>query len=108
MKLTFTNIRWRNTDDSDVFNMHAIISIELDMDSNVVTIICASNTYKSPFYGLTYGGGVTHFEFTTMHPYNFGEYIDIAIFESTSKVCVVNHCASIPNNFTNKCRTFCS
>lgn len=57
MKTTFTNINWRNLDDSNVFNMHAIKSIELDTDSNIVTITCATNTFSAPFYGLTYGGG---------------------------------------------------
>lgn len=107
MKLTFTNIQWRSIDDSDIFNMHALRSIELDTDNNIVTINCATNSYKSPYYGMTYGGGVTHFEFTAMHPYDFGKYIEIAIFESTSKVCIANHCGKVPAFFENKCKNFC-
>lgn len=107
MKLTFTNINWRNSDDSNVFNMHAINNIELDTDNGIVTINCATNTYKSPFCNLTYGGGFTHFEFTAMHPYDFGKYIEIAIFESTSKVCIANHCGKVDAWFENKCKNFC-
>lgn len=107
MKITFTDIYWRNNDDSEVFNMHAIRSVELDTDNSIVTIVCATNTYKSPYYGLTYGGGFTHFEFTCMHPYAFGEYIEVAIFEATSKVCVAHHCSKVPDYFENKCKNFC-
>lgn len=106
MKTTFTNINWRNSDDSNVFNMHAIKSIELDTDSNIVTITCATNTFSAPFYGLTYGGGVTHWEFTTKHPYSIGEYIEVAIFESTSKVCITHHCGQVPAWFEYKCKTY--
>ena len=107
MKLTFTDISWRNNDDSEVFNMHAIQSVELDTDNDIVTIVGATNTYKSPYSGLTYGGGVTHFEFTCMRPYATGEYISIAIFEATSKVCVAHHCGKVPAYFENKCKNFC-
>ena len=107
MKTTFKNISWRNSDDSDVFNMHGIRSIELDSDRSIVTITCATNTFSAPFYGLTYGGGVTHWEFTTAHPYNKGEYIEIAILESTSKVCVARHRETVPSWFENKCKNYC-
>jgi len=107
MKIRFTDIHWRNNDDSDVFNMHAIQSVELDTDKSIITIVCATNTYISPYYGLTYGGGVTHFEFTCMHPYRFGEYIEIAIFEATNSVCVAHHCGEVPDYFKNKCKNFC-
>lgn len=107
MTITFNKIQWRNSEDSDIFNLHAIRSIELDTENNVVTIVGATNTYKSPFYGLTYGGGVTHFEFTAMHPYDFGKYIEIAIFESNGKVAVANHCGDVPAWFKNKCKNFC-
>lgn len=107
MIITFNKIQWRNSADCDVLNMHAINSIELDTDNNVVTIVCATNTYKSPFYGLTYGGGSTHFEFTAMHPYDFGCYIEIAIFEGTNKVAIVAHSSKVPAWFENKCKNFC-
>lgn len=106
MKTIFKNINWRNSDDSNVFNMHAIKNIEFDTDNRIVTITCATNTFSAPFYGLIYGGGVTHWEFTTMHPYNVGEYIDVAIFESTSKVCIAHHCGKVPAWFENKCKTY--
>lgn len=106
MIITFKNIQWRNTDDSDVFNIHALRSIKIDTDNNVVIIVGATNTYKLPFYGLTYGGGIKHFEFTAMHPYDFGKYIEIAIFESTNKVAVTTHASTVPSWFANKCKAF--
>ena len=106
MKTIFKNINWRNSDDSDVFNMHAIKNIEFDTDNRIVTITCATNTFSAPFYGLIYGEGLTHWTFTTMHPYNVGEYIDVAIFESTSKVGIAHHCGQVPAWFENKCKTY--
>lgn len=106
MKITFTNINWRNSDDSNIFNMHSIKSIELDTDVNIVTITGTTNTFSAPFCSLSYGGGVTHWEFTTKHPYSIGEYIEVAIFESTSKVCIAHHCGQVPAWFEYKCKTY--
>ena len=106
MKVTFTDVHWRNSDDSDMFNIHAIQSIELDIDKSLVTIVGATGTYKSPFCHLTYGGGVTHFEILCMHPFHMGEYINIAIFEYKGAVCTAHYSGSIDGWFDYRCRTF--
>lgn len=109
MKLTFTDVSWRNSDDSDVFNIHAIKSIELDTKENIITIVCACGTYKSPYCNFTYGGGVTHYEFTAMRPgCNKIEYINIAIFENTNKVCVAAGPTKVPKWFAIRCKWFCA
>ena len=69
MQITFTKIHWRSQDDSDVFNMHAIKSIMLDTTRGIITIEGTTNTFSAPYCELTYGGGVTHFELLTKHPY---------------------------------------
>lgn len=108
MKLTFSDVAWRNGDDSDVFNIHAIKSIELDTTHNIVTIIGASGTYKSPYCNFHYGGGVTHYEFTTVRPYCYNtEYINIAVFDNTSKVCVAAGPPNVPEWFAIRCKQFC-
>jgi len=108
MKITLTDIYWRNSDDSNVFNIHAIQSIELDEDTGIVTITGTSGTYKSPYCHLTYGGGVTHFEFTCMRPYSTTlEYIDVAVFQHKGAVAVAcgpKHCDEW---FENRCRNYC-
>lgn len=103
--ITFTDIHWRNSDDSDVFNLHAVNSIELNPTKNVVTINCAAGKYQAPYYGFTYGGGVVHAEFTTKHPYE-DRYISIAIFEFNGAVCVASHSDNVPAWFKNKCKNF--
>ena len=105
MTITFTDIHWRNSDDSDVFNIHAIKSITLK--DGIVTIEGTSGKFAAPFYGLTYGGGITHYEFVTVHPYYHKEYISIAIFVDTAKVCVVSHSSNVPAWFENKCNNYC-
>ena len=105
MKISFTDIHWRNQDDSDVFNMHAIKSMTLDTTTSILTIEGTTNTFSAPFCELTYGGGVTHFELLTKHPYETGEYINIAVFESTNAVCVAHHSHHVPTWFENKCKT---
>lgn len=105
MKVTFTDIEWRN-DDAEVFNLHAIKSITLEgMDSGIIEIECAAGKFKAPYCNLRYGGGVNHFELLTKHPYEIGTYINIAIFENV--VCVA-HCSRscVPEWFDYKCRTY--
>lgn len=106
MQITFTNVHWRNQDDSNVFNMHAIKSMTLNTNNSILTIECATNTFSAPFCELTYGGGVTHFELLTKHPHEIGEYINIAVFESTNAVCVAHHSHNVPAWFENKCKTY--
>lgn len=103
--ITFTNIRWRNQNDSDTFNMHALESIKLDgMEQGIVEVKCACNTFKAPYYKLRFGGGIEHFTLITKHPYEIGKFIEIAIFDD----CV----AVVPANdtqepwFEYKCRTY--
>lgn len=105
MKVTFTDLHWRK-DDADVFNIHALNSIKLEgMDSGVVTFYGAAGTIFLPYCNLHYGGGVSHFEFTTRHPYNVDEYINIAIFENT--VCIAPCSkACVPEWFKNKSKTW--
>lgn len=106
MKVTFTDIQWRNNDDMDVFNAHALESIELEgLESGIVTIKCAANTFKAPYCDLTFGGGFTHYEFKTKHPFEIGAYILIAIF--SGRVCVA-HCDNVLIKpwFDYKCRTY--
>lgn len=109
MKITLTDIRWRKQEDSEVFNFHAIQSIELDEDTHVVTIVGTYGTYKSPYCNLTYGGGVTHFEFTCARPYvAFFELINIAVFQHKGFVAVAagpKHCDA---GFEYRCRTYCA
>lgn len=107
MNLTFTDIHWHDNETSSIFNMHAIKSITLDTDKDVVTIECINNTYKSPYCNFKYGGGITHYEFTCMHPYNINSYIAIVIFEFNGHVRVINESLSIPEYFKNKCKYFC-
>lgn len=103
--IAFTDIRWRNQNDSDTFNMHALESIKLDgMEQGIVEIKCTCNTFKAPYYKLRFGGGIEHFTLITKHPYEIGKFIEIAIFED----CV----AVVPANntqepwFEYKCRTY--
>lgn len=108
MKITLTDVHWRNSDDSDVFNIHGIQSIELDENSGIVTITGATGIYKSPYCHLTYGGGITHFEFTCMRPYSaILEYINVAVFQHNGVVAVAcgpKHCDSW---FEHRCQTAC-
>lgn len=103
--ITFTNIRWRNQDDSDIFNMHALKSIKLDgMKQGIMEIECAYNTFKAPYYQLHFGGGIEHFTFVTKHPHKIGKFIEIAIFD--------DRVAVVPANYTQepwfeyKCKTY--
>ena len=106
MKTTFTDINWRNNDDMNIFNLHALKSITLDgFTSGVVTIEGVSGKFQAPYYDLTFGGGVDHYEFKTKHPYQIGEYLFIAIFDG--KVATA-HCESylVNSSFQYRCRTF--
>jgi hypothetical protein len=107
MKAIFTDIHWRNSDDSDVLNMHAIKSIELE--NGICTITCATGIYKSPYADLTFGGGVEHISFVVMIPYSKTlEWMEIAIFTSSSKVAIVPHSKYKEGHwFYNKCKRFC-
>lgn len=106
MKSVFYNIRWRNEDDKEVFNLHALESIELDFETKIVTIKCAAGRYQSPFGNYRYGGGVAHLSFTCAKPYSTEfEGIEIAIFDN-GRVAVVNE-AVVPSWLKAKFRTFC-
>lgn len=101
----FENIHWRNSEDSSVFNIHAIKEIILDgMSQGIVTIKGETNTFVAPYYKLSFGGGIEHFSFVTKHPYEMGNYIEIAIFEN--KVCVCEANKTQEPWFEYKCRTF--
>lgn len=105
MILTFTNIHWRNQDDRDVFNMHAIQNIVLDTEQRTVKITCATNSYKSPYCDFQFIGALPRHELTAMHPYEQNHYINIVIFEN-GRVAILplNH---VPAWFENKCKHFC-
>lgn len=90
--ITFTNIRWRSQNDADIFDLDALRSIELDgLSQGIVTITGASGTFKAPYYKLRFGGGIDHFTFITKHPYEVGEYIEIAIFDDCVAVVPANN-----------------
>ena len=104
--MTITDIVWRNQNDSDVFNLHALISITLsDLESGIVTIEGLSGRFKAPFCQLHLGGGFTHLEFLTKHPYQQGEYINIAVFDKVVAIAHCPHCC-VPGWFDHKCRTY--
>ena len=107
MKVTFTNINWRNSEDSEVFNISDIKSITLEgMENGIITIEGIAGTFKAPYCKLHFGGGVAHYEIITNHPYDVNRFLNIAIFEN--KVCVANAVQSaIDDWFRNKCRKFC-
>lgn len=107
MKVTFTDVNWRNSEDNEVFNISNIKSITLEgMKNGIITIEGESNTFKAPYCNLHFGGGVEHYELTTSHPYDCSHFINIAIFEN--KVCIANAVQStIDEWFKNKCKNFC-
>lgn len=107
MKVTFTGIHWRNQEDSDVFNLHAIKSITLEgMKQGIITIEGISNTFHAPYCDLHFGGGVDHYELITAHPYEPNCFINIAIFENVVCVASVNQ-GTVDDWFKNKCKRFC-
>lgn len=98
MKITFKDIRWRHREDSDVFNIHGIKEISLDFESKEIYIKGVVG-YIAPFCDFHYGGGISHFELTTLHPYEIDTYIQIAIFDSgVVAICSANK-ASVPAYF---------
>lgn len=104
MKVTFTEIYWRNTEDSEVFNMHALESITLEgAGTGILTIECEYGVFQAPYCDLRFGGGVEHFELTTAHPYWNGRFINIAIFEN--KVCI-RKAFPVEAWFKSKCEAF--
>ena len=107
MIITFTDIRWRNKDDSDVFNMHAIQSIALDTEQGTVKITCATNSYKSPYCDFQFIGALPRHELTAMHPYEQNRYINTATFENGRVAVVPLINEHVPNWFENKCKRFC-
>jgi hypothetical protein len=106
MKITFTEVHWRNSDDSGIFNIRTIQSIELNTDNSIVTVIGDTGKYKSPFCNLTYGGGLPHFKILCYHPYHMGEYINLTIFERNGAVCVTPYSGELDGWFDYMCRTF--
>lgn len=89
--ITFTNIRWRNQNDADIFGFRTLKSIELDgLSQGIVTITGVARTFKVPYYKLRFGGGIDHFTFITKHPYEIGKYVEIAIFEDVVAVVPAN------------------
>lgn len=105
MKVTFTDVHWRNSDDSDTFNIHAIQSIELDIDKSIVTIVGVAGTYKSAFCHLTYGGGIPHFDILCVHPVHMHDYINLGIFAHNGMVCTAHYRSTIDSWFAHRCQT---
>ena len=107
MKVTFTDIHWRNREDSEVFNLHAIKSITLEgMKQGIITIEGVGNSFHAPYCDLHFGGGVDHYELTTAHPYEPNCFINIAIFENV--VCVASRSQkTVDSWFKSKCKNFC-
>lgn len=104
MKVKFTDIYWRNTEDSEVFNMHALESITLEgAGTGILTVKCACGVSQAPYCDLRFGGGVEHFELTTAHPHECGRFINIAIFEN--KVCI-REALPVEAWFKSKCEAF--
>lgn len=90
--ITFTNINWRCLNDANIFGFRTLKSIELDgLSQGVVTIIGDAGKFKAPYYKLNFGGGIEHFSFITKHPYEVGEYIEIAIFDDCVAVVPANN-----------------
>ena len=53
MKVIFTDINWRNSEDNEVFNISNIKSITLEgMKNGIITIEGESNTFKAPYCNL--------------------------------------------------------
>lgn len=107
MIITFTGVQWRNSDDCDVFNMHAIQKIELNIAEGTITITCATNSYKSPYCNYSFIGALPRHELTAMHPYEQNRYINIAIFENGRVAVIPLINEHVPNWFENKCKRFC-
>ena len=107
MKVTFTDINWRNSEDNEVFNISNIKSITLEgMKNGIITIEGESNTFKAPYCNLHFVKGVEHYELTTSHPCDCSYFINIAIFKN--KVCIADVTqSSIDEWFKNKCKNFC-
>ena len=106
MKITFTDIRWRNSDDSDAFNMHALQSIELQgLTDGIVTIECATNKFQAPFCNCRTISALPRLEFVTKHPH-YDSYIQIAIFDSGKVAVVAESERVVPEWFKNKCKNF--
>ena len=104
MKVTFTEVYWRNNNDSEVFSMHALKSITLEgVGTGILTVECACGVFQAPYCNLRFGGGVEHFELTTVHPHDCGHFINIAIFEN--KVCIIE-ALSVEAWFKSKCEAF--
>lgn len=108
MKITLSNIRWRNQDDSKIFNIHSLRYIELDLDNNVAIFYGVGGLiYRTPFCELTFGGGVTHFEFTCLRPFHTGEFITVAVFEQNGVVAVASRTPFKEGHwFLEKCKRF--
>ena len=104
MKVKFTDIYWRNTEDSEVFNLHALESITLKgAGTGILTVKCEYGVFQASYCDLRFGGGVEHFELTTVHPHDCGHFINIAIFEN--KVCI-SEAIPVEAWFKSKCEAF--
>ena len=106
MKAIFTDIHWRNHDDSEIFNIHAIKSITLEgMETGIITIEGVCGIFRAPYCNLSFGGGIAHYELVTNHPSDTNWFLNIAIFEN--KVCVADAVQSAVGKwFKDKCKNF--
>jgi hypothetical protein len=113
MKITFSEIKFRNQGDCDVLNLGGIQSVTLDTNTKICTINCANGTYNSPYtnYSYSYEGGIHHTSFVCMKPYtkHLDEYIEIAIIDHSGRVSISYYPSkSVGELFKNKCKFFCS
>lgn len=108
MVLTFTDLVWRSSDDSDTLNLHAIESIRFSGDerSGIVTIQCTAGVFTSPYYRLSFGGGLPHFECTIRRPYELDRFCNLVIFDN-GRVCL-NYTSGygLPKWFTDYCHRY--
>lgn len=103
--ITFTNIKWRDSNDANIFDLDALRSIELDgLSQGIITINCICGKFKAPYYKLRFGGGIDHFTFITKHPNEIGKYLEIAIFDDVVAVVPANDVQD--GWFEYKCRTY--
>lgn len=104
MKITFTNLHFHTQEEKDIFNLHAVQSIELDFDTHICKMQCACGEFVSPFCEFRYGGGIDHFSFVVRHPYE-NSFLEMTIFNDGGKVRVFA-ASGVPDYFKNKCKHF--
>lgn len=107
MKIHFTDIRWRDNDDAELFMDDMSVALEintlvLDIDKKICVV---NDTVIFPYYHythLTQGLERTEILYTTAQGY----VNELAIFPS-GKVALVHHTLRAPQYAINKAKNFC-